>query len=159
MSLAVFNNAKKHFHFVVITKEGLVKHHARENRTHSQDRKRNQHHSWTFMAIIVGVLVATRGSKEGEEHQTPAIKAGEQRGNHQHPKGVTAHCTSVSALNHSILRQKSRKAVMGQWDSHPSDCQSTDHHRPECIGHFFTQPPIVAHILLMMHAMDHRPST
>ena len=45
---------------------------------------------------------------------------------------------------------------MRQRDTNTGNGQSSNHHSRECIGNFFTQTAIIAHILFMMHRVDHR---
>ena len=48
---------------------------------------------------------------------------------------------------------------MRQRNTHASNGQSTDHHCPKGIRDFLTQSAVVAHVLFVMHRMDHRSRT
>ncbi len=107
------------------------------------------------MRMFVGVLVATRLAKEGQEHQAPAVEAGEQRGNNQHPEGITALRARPCAFDHRIFGQEARETNMGQRNTNTGDGQRANHHRPEGFGKFILKTTVIAHVLFVMHAMDH----
>ena len=111
------------------------------------------------MGMLMGMFVATRRAKEGQEHQAPAVKTGEHRRDNQHPEGIASHCSGVGTLNHRILRQEPGKPVMRERNTHTRNRQRPNHHGPERIGQLFAQTTIIAHILLVMHAVNDRTGT
>ena len=111
------------------------------------------------MRVIMGVFVPARFTVERQEHQTPAVEGCEHCRNQQHPEGITTACAGPCAFDDGVLRKEARKSVIGQRNTDTRDCQRTDHHCPEGIWDFLTQTAVVAHVLFMMHRMDHRPRT
>ena len=108
------------------------------------------------MGMFMRVLVAPRRAEEGQEHQPPAVEAGEQRRDDQRPEGDAPGRARIGAFDDRVLRQEPGKTDMGQRNAHPGDRQRPDQHRPERIGHLRPQTAIVPHVLLVMHPVDDR---
>ena len=104
----------------------------------------------------MGVFVPAWFTIEGQEHQTPAVEGCEHRRNQQHPKCIPTACAGPCAFDHSVLREEARKSVIGERNTNTCDGQCTDHHCPEGIWDFLTQTAVVAHVLFVVHRVDHR---
>ena len=111
------------------------------------------------MGVLVGVGVAAFLAVKGHEHQPPGIKTGEARRHDQRPKGHAALRACPSALNDRVFGQEPGKSIGRKRNADTGDRQRPDHHRPERVGDLFAQRPVKAHVLFVVHGMDHRPGT
>ena len=98
-----------------------------------------------------------RLAEEGEEHQAPAVEAGQQRGEHADIIGADARTTGrESRLQNAILRIEAGETDAHERNADAGDRQRAERHRPEGDGDAFAQAAIIAHVLLMVHRMDDR---
>ena len=137
-----------------VAEEDVVPQHAREHRTKRQNAQRDQHHPGAFMRVIMGMMIAARSAEKGHEHQTPGIEGCHEGRDHQHPEGILA--AHEGAFDHGVLRQESGEADMRQRNADAGDRQRADHHRPEGQRDLLAKAPVVPHVLLLVHCMDHR---
>ena len=98
-----------------------------------------------------------RGPEEGQEDQPPRVKAGQQRGEGAEDEGDRAvdGAAGKRTLEDRILRVKPCEPEHAR-DADPGDRQRPRDHGPEGNRDLFTQRPIIAHVLLMVHRVDHR---
>ena len=106
------------------------------------------------MGVIMRMMIAARSAVEGHEHQPPAVEAGHEGRDHQHPERIVG--ADKGAFDHRVLRQEASKADMGQRDANAGNRQRPNHHRRESIGDLLAKAAIVAHVLLVMHRVDDR---
>ena len=139
----------------LIAEEGLVPDHTREDRPDSQHAKRRKHGIWAFVGVFVGVLVAARFAVEGQEHQAPAVEAGEE-GEHGRARAACEGRLDDRVFRHET-READREADVEQRDTDAGDGQRADHHGPEGFWQLVFQAAVVPHVLLMVHGGDDRP--
>ena len=95
----------------------------------------------TFLAVAVGLTMLLEKKIERIILSRPAVEAGEQGRDNQHPERITAHGASEGAFDNRVFRQEARKSNRHardrpKWDTDTGDRQRTDHHCPECIWDF-----------------------
>ena len=160
--------------------EASVEYKTCENRAQCQHAQRNEHRQRTFMRMIasgtvnmrvVGMIIMvtmvvhrmlnmlrmrpTRRPEECEEHQAPAVEAGQQCSQNANAKRI--HVEGRVARKCSFDDR-----ILGIEPSEPADTNNTNtgnrqgarHHRPEGERDMFPQTAIITHVLLMMHRMD-----
>src|SRR3546814_9929930 len=78
-------------------------------------------------------LDPARLAPEGQEHQPPAVEAGQQRGDRAHPEGEVAHIVTARERDFEdrVLRMEARETRMEPVDADAGYRQRTRHHRPE----------------------------
>ncbi len=162
-----------------IIEEARCEHLPREHGANHQHPKWNEHRQrafvrviptrriltglcWRFVDTVLDMLAfdPARLAPERQEHQPPAVKAGEQRGGHAQPErhGRNLSATRKRHFKHSVFRPEPSKADAKMIDAQSSDRERPDQHRPERERDLFPQTAIIPHILLVMHRMDHRTS-
>ena len=102
-------------------------------------------------------LNPARASPEGEEHQTPAVEAGQQSRCHACPEshGRDASAASKSCLKDRVFRIEASKACAQMIDAYPCNRERARHHCPEGNRDLFAQCAVIPHVLLVMHGVDH----
>ena len=141
----------------MISEKAVVPDHAREHRTQRQDTQWDQHDHRAFMRMFMCMFVTTRRAIKGQENQTPAIERCKQRRDDQHPEGIATCGAGPCAFDDRVFGQETRETDMCQRNTNTRNRQGTDHHRPIRIWDFLAQTAIVAHVLFMVHRVDHRP--
>ncbi len=101
-----------------------------------------------------------RLSPEGQEHEPPAVKAGQQRGQCAHPEGEIAkfRAPREGGFQNGVLRIEPSKAEDVQ-HTDPGDRECARHHRPEGQRYLLTQGTVIPHVLLVVHGVDDRACT
>src|SRR5690606_34623417 len=116
------------------------------------------------MCIMHGMLnmlalFPARLAVEGQEHQTPTVKACQQGCKNTDPE---SHCAQAASgkggFQYAIFGIEAGKAEYAI-NANAGDGQRAHHHRPIGERDLFTQAAIIAHILLVMHGMNDRACT
>ena len=112
---------------------------------------------WMAMRYVVR-LVPSRLAPEGQEHQPPRVKAGQQRAEHRNEECDATVLTAArkGCFDDRILRIETGKPEHAE-DADTRYCQGARQHRVEGIRDMFPKAAIIAHVLFMVHRMDHRP--
>jgi len=137
----------------------VVEQEAGKYRTGCQHAQRNQHGQRAFVRMIAAGRIGTglfrrlvdavlnmfgldpaRRAPEGQEHQPPAVEAGQQCSEHTDGKGKLADLGAAGKgdLDDRVLGIETGKAAQPD-DTDASDRQRSGHHRPEGQRDFFPQ--------------------
>ena len=103
-----------------------------------------------------------RLAQEGQEHQPPAVEAGQQGREDADREGEAADAGAAGegALDDRVLRIEAGEAEAGPArhldDADAGDGERADQHRPEGERDLLPQRAVEAHVLLVVHGVDHR---